>query len=336
MFSLVVGADGAQSAVRRLSGIPMWGWGYGQEAVVATVKVKTDPRHWDAANRTAWQRYLPTGPLALLPLWGDLCSIVWSLPMLEARRVRALSEAAFLQELNLALAGDLEVEGTNRSQASSASFSSPSISESISDLIAAARDRSVGGLLGAGTQLLAKPVGFLANEVNALVSTATSAALISNPPRPPHEVVGIESARFSFPLQLQQAHRYFTPRVALVGDSAHSIHPQAGQGLNMGLQDANDLATVLAEAINSGADFGLPGTLQKYSDLAKPRNLKMLGVVDTVHRLFGAGGDSILMRDDSPALGELPKTLRSLGMLGIHSSAPLRQRLAKYAMGLTK
>src|SRR5690606_27467107 len=58
---LVVAADGGESFVRKSLNMPTWGWVYGQTAVVATVGV-------DAENTTAWQRYLETGPLALLPL----------------------------------------------------------------------------------------------------------------------------------------------------------------------------------------------------------------------------------------------------------------------------
>ena len=53
-----------------------------------------------ARNFTAWQRFLPTGPLALLPLWGGYGSIVWSLPPAEAARLKALSKDEFISELN--------------------------------------------------------------------------------------------------------------------------------------------------------------------------------------------------------------------------------------------
>jgi len=81
---LVVGADGGASAVRRLAGLGMWGWGYGQDAVVCTVRVADDSNKGPA---TAWQRYLthPAGPLALLPLWGGHASVVWSCPTPDAQ-----------------------------------------------------------------------------------------------------------------------------------------------------------------------------------------------------------------------------------------------------------
>jgi len=81
---LVVGADGGASAVRRLAGLGTWGWGYGQDAVVCTVRLADDSNNGPA---TAWQRYLthPAGPVALLPLWGGYASVVWSCPTPDAQ-----------------------------------------------------------------------------------------------------------------------------------------------------------------------------------------------------------------------------------------------------------
>lgn len=98
---LVVGADGAQSAVRRLAGIGTRDTGYEQRAIVTTVR--TERPHGD----TARQRFSETGPLAFLPLQshdGDrhACSIVWSQDEAEAQRLLALDEAAFCRELGLA------------------------------------------------------------------------------------------------------------------------------------------------------------------------------------------------------------------------------------------
>jgi 2-octaprenyl-3-methyl-6-methoxy-1,4-benzoquinol hydroxylase/2-octaprenylphenol hydroxylase len=94
--SLLVAADGAASPLRRLAGIGTRGRDYAQRAVVA--HVTTERPH----QATAWQRFLPGGPLALLPLADGRSSIVWSLPEAEARRVLALDEPAFLDELGVA------------------------------------------------------------------------------------------------------------------------------------------------------------------------------------------------------------------------------------------
>jgi len=93
---LLVAADGAASPLRQLAGIGTRGRDYAQRAVVA--HVATERPHED----TAWQRFLPGGPLALLPLADGRSSIVWSLPEAEARRVLALDEQAFLGELGVA------------------------------------------------------------------------------------------------------------------------------------------------------------------------------------------------------------------------------------------
>ncbi|OOG37747.1 UbiH/UbiF/VisC/COQ6 family ubiquinone biosynthesis hydroxylase [Rhodanobacter sp. C05] len=93
---LLVAADGAASPLRQLAGIGTRGRDYAQRAVVA--HVRTERPH----ENTAWQRFLPSGPLALLPLADGRSSIVWSLPEAEAQRVLALDEQAFLDELGLA------------------------------------------------------------------------------------------------------------------------------------------------------------------------------------------------------------------------------------------
>jgi len=93
---LLVAADGAASPLRQLAGIGTRGRDYAQRAVVA--HVATERPHED----TAWQRFLPGGPLALLPLADGRSSVVWSLPEAEARRVLALDEHAFLDELGVA------------------------------------------------------------------------------------------------------------------------------------------------------------------------------------------------------------------------------------------
>jgi 2-octaprenylphenol hydroxylase len=86
---LVVGADGRESLVRKLAGIASQGWDYDQHAIVATIR----PQHHH--QFTAWQRFMPTGPLALLPIQDGRCSIVWSTSPLQAQELMGLDEAAF-------------------------------------------------------------------------------------------------------------------------------------------------------------------------------------------------------------------------------------------------
>ena len=93
---LLVAADGSASPLRQLAGIATRGRDYAQRAVVA--HVRTERPH----AGTAWQRFLDTGPLALLPLADGRSSLVWSLPEAEAQRVLALDDAAFLDALGVA------------------------------------------------------------------------------------------------------------------------------------------------------------------------------------------------------------------------------------------
>ncbi len=106
---LIVAADGARSALRELAGIPVSGWGYDQTALVCTVRA-------DGGNQaTAWQRFMPSGPLALLPMETDHCSVVWSTRPEEAARLEQLSPEAFSQaitEASEARLGALTLEGS--------------------------------------------------------------------------------------------------------------------------------------------------------------------------------------------------------------------------------
>lgn len=93
---LLVGADGSQSRVRETAGIATTGWAYGQKAVVATVRCEQEHQH------TAWQRFLPTGPLAFLPLADGRCSIVWSTGTEHAEELLGLADEDFLETLSVA------------------------------------------------------------------------------------------------------------------------------------------------------------------------------------------------------------------------------------------
>ncbi|HYN78658.1 MAG TPA: UbiH/UbiF/VisC/COQ6 family ubiquinone biosynthesis hydroxylase [Lamprocystis sp. (in: g-proteobacteria)] len=105
---LLVAADGRDSLIRDLAQIPTQGWDYDQRAIVATVT----PAQWH--QETAWQRFLPTGPLALLPLRDGRCSIVWSASGPRADELLAMDDTAFSQALTDACEarlGQLRVAG---------------------------------------------------------------------------------------------------------------------------------------------------------------------------------------------------------------------------------
>lgn len=92
---LIVGADGGRSWIRQQAGIGVWERDYLQKGIVATVRPER------AHNGIAYQRFLPTGPLAMLPMTDELCSIVWSAELGEADRLMAMSDETFLDALNV-------------------------------------------------------------------------------------------------------------------------------------------------------------------------------------------------------------------------------------------
>ena len=98
---LAIAADGAESTLRTLAGVEVAAHDYGQRGVVAFVETGR------ANELTAWQRFLPDGPLAFLPFSERLSSIVWTVPTAEAERLLALDEAAFNRELTTAFAARL-------------------------------------------------------------------------------------------------------------------------------------------------------------------------------------------------------------------------------------
>tara|TARA_R110002072_G_scaffold935_4_gene7626 strand:+ start:28282 stop:29535 length:1254 start_codon:yes stop_codon:yes gene_type:complete len=237
---LLVAADGALSRVRQMMGFRSREWDYGHRAIVATIEVERS--HQD----TAWQRFLPSGPLALLPLPGaaghHYCSIVWSLQEELVDAVLALDDDAFCAEL----------------------------------------ERASEARLGA---------------------------------------VYATSKRFAHPLRQRHAVDYVQPGVALVADAAHTIHPLAGQGINLGLQDVAVLAEEIVAGCRSGASAGQLELLRRYQRRRKGENLMMMSAMDGFKRLFEQ--QSLPVR-----------WLRNVGMRRIDSLLPLKQQLMRRAMGL--
>jgi len=92
---LIVGADGAQSAAREAAGIRTWDYDYSQMGLVATLKLEQA-----FGNTVAWQRFLASGPIAILPLDDHHSSLVWSVGVEEAERLVALEEEEFVREVN--------------------------------------------------------------------------------------------------------------------------------------------------------------------------------------------------------------------------------------------
>lgn len=101
------------------------------------------------------------------------------------------------------------------------------------------------------------------------------------------------SKRHAFPLHKQQAKHYVHSRVVLVGDAAHTIHPLAGQGVNMGLLDAASLVDVIVGAIRSHRDFASAHNLRPYERWRKADNFALQAGVDVIKQLFASDKPSV-------------------------------------------
>lgn len=237
--NLVVGADGAESFVRNRANFSTREWDYGHRAIVCTVACEK------SHQQTAWQTFMPDGPLAFLPLPTidnqHAVSIVWSIQEQKACELLKLSDEAFLSELM-------------------------SVSEN---------------WLG---------------ELTALTK------------------------RFSFPLRQRHAKDYFQSGVVLVADAAHTIHPLAGQGMNLGLQDVKILTEELINAKQARESLDDPKVLSRYQRRRKLDNLSMMAAVEGFKRLFEMQALSMGL-------------VRHLGMVGFNAISPLKKKVIKLASG---
>ena len=132
----------------------------------------------------------------------------------------------------------------------------------------------------------------------------------------------VEGPRFVYPLSLSLAERLTAPRIALIGDAAHGVHPVAGQGLNMGLKDAAALAEVLTDAARLGEDIGSELVLERYARWRRFDNAALAAGFDGFVRLFS--------NDIAPV-----RLARDLGMAAVNRIAPLRRAFMHEAGGAT-
>ncbi|HSB97290.1 MAG TPA: FAD-dependent monooxygenase, partial [Spongiibacteraceae bacterium] len=107
----------------------------------------------------------------------------------------------------------------------------------------------------------------------------------------------------------------------LIGDAAHTIHPLAGQGINLGLLDAQALADEILRAKQRGLGTAAPSALARYQRQRKSNNLATLAAMEGFKRLFGAGNLTA-------------RLLRNTGLQWVDRSAPLKRILIRQAMGL--
>ncbi len=149
----------------------------------------------------------------------------------------------------------------------------------------------------------------------ALSDEALLAALHRDFPPELGEITAIEQ-RGSFPIRRMHANRYHAARTVLIGDAAHTIHPLAGQGVNLGFADARALAEILVQQ----ADLGLPGLLARYERSRRADNLIVQRGMDAFHYGF---------RWQNP----LAVQARNAGLWLTEHCPPLKRRLAQFASG---
>jgi 2-octaprenylphenol hydroxylase len=131
----------------------------------------------------------------------------------------------------------------------------------------------------------------------------------------------VAGPRGAFPLCARHAMNYVLPGIALIGDAAHAVHPLAGQGANLGLQDAAVLARVISAALARDECPGDRPVLRRYERERKGENAQMMHLMTGLNRLFAT--DSTLVRE-----------LRVTGMRLFNNSGPIRNRAVKVALGV--
>lgn len=125
----------------------------------------------------------------------------------------------------------------------------------------------------------------------------------------------------SWPLMLLLAKQFTAPRLALVGDAAHVVHPLAGLGFNLGIKDSAALAEVVTDAARAGSDIGAPDVLERYAQWRRADTLSVIAATEVLNRLFS---------NDNSGL----KLLRDAGLRAVDRLAPLKGAFVREAAGL--
>jgi len=232
---LLVAADGAQSSVRDQLGIQSSRRDYGQTAVIANVTAER------GHENVAYERFTDSGPLALLPMSGQRCALVWTVRSDQSDDIMGLDDAQFLSRLQERFGYRL------------------------------------GRFVKAGQ-------------------------------------------RHAYPLQLLQARESIRPRMALIGNAMHTLHPVAGQGFNLGLRDVAALAEVVMDARRNGLDIGDNTVLARYADWRQADQRRVVAFTDSMVRLFGHSLPPVAW-------------LRDAGMLALDMCPPAKRWFGRLTTG---
>uniref|UniRef100_A0A2L2YHY1 Ubiquinone biosynthesis monooxygenase COQ6 n=1 Tax=Parasteatoda tepidariorum TaxID=114398 RepID=A0A2L2YHY1_PARTP len=264
---LLIGADGVNSLVRKKMNVNYIGWNYEQKGIVATLKL-SEPTE----NIVAWQRFLPSGPIALLPLTDDLCSLVWTVSLPMCDKLLEMPEEQFVDALNSAL---WKEEGKNSIVESAMSTFKNVIS-------------SISPGYGSTRQL-------------------------------PPSILSVESnSRAAFPLGLGHSTKYVAPRVVLIGDSAHRVHPLAGQGVNLGFGDVKCLTECLEKLVYDGSTLEDINYLLEYETKRQRHVVPKMFAIDALNRIYKTEFTPIVL-------------LRSLGVAALDACQPMKNIMIKQA-----
>jgi len=204
-------------------------------------------------NNTAFQRFLPTGPLAFLPLSEEASTMVWSTRPELAAALKKITPEALTVMVN-------------------AGYSVPE------STLAILNERL----------LACPPESFTVGMINSIIQSQPALATSIDQTLPPSITSIAAKSIASFPLRLSHADTYTGHRTVLVGDAAHTIHPLAGQGLNMGLADVRSLANTLEKAKQTGMDLGSDLAIRDYPKERYTENHIMLSATDHLNQIFGA------------------------------------------------
>lgn len=235
---LIVGADGANSKVRQLSGIGITAWDYRQHCMLINVETQLPQQD------ITWQQFTPTGPRSFLPL------------------------------------ASLQVDGNEIAQGSLVWYDSPSRIKRLSAMSPA--------------QLREEVLAHFPQELG--------------------DIKVLQSG--SFPLTRRHAQAYSANQCVLVGDSAHTINPLAGQGVNLGFKDVEVLL-----AVTEGKEELSRDVLAQYERKRRPDNLLMQSGMDFFYKSFS--------NDIAPL-----KLVRNAALKMAENTGPLKAQVLKYALGL--